>query len=393
MPADESSNGGVGQQGFWSYVRRDDDDERQRISQLAQLLSDRVRHRTGEAFPIFLDRITIGWGADWEARIDEALLSTTFFIPIITPSYFLSEACREELLRFTSSAKALGLEELVLPIYYTAVPELDSPEPSDELMRLVKRYNWELFQVEALEDIESSVHRKGVDRLARRLLEAAASANAKPTAETASTAVVAEPTAPADASGDAGESGPDGESEDDQEESPLEILAAGEEAIARLNETMTEQISPIMGEMGAEAEEATKGIQQADNQGKGFAGRLRVSREYAVRLTDIADRLEPAVRIFLEDLLSVDAMVQLLFRMKEEQGDAVGDLSAFIDGVRSMAEGAETGLGASEGLADSVRTNASWSKDLRRPSARIETALRQIADARLITRGWLEHLE
>jgi hypothetical protein len=132
-----------GRSGFWSYVRQDDIDEAGRISDLSTSLSKKVRLLTGQEFPIFLDRNSIGWGDDWESRIEEALEGTTFFIPILTPSYFLSENCRKELLRFSSTATALGLKELILPIYYVTVPELESPSPSgDDLINLVRRYQW-----------------------------------------------------------------------------------------------------------------------------------------------------------------------------------------------------------------------------------------------------------
>ena len=370
-----------GARGFWSYVHRDDDDEGGRIGQLAKLLEARVRFLTGSDFHIFLDRASIGWGDDWAARIDEALLSTTFFIPIVTPSYFLSEECRRELFRFASSAASLGLRELVLPIYYADVSEMNSPEPADELMALVHRFNWEDFRDAALEDVDSSVHRKAVHQLAEQLIERAESADAKPALD--------RPVPPV---------GPEGSRDDDGDESEesegvLEILSEGEGALPRLNDLMTKELAPLMQRMGEEAERATAEIESSDARGKGFAGRLTVSKKYARQLAAIADELEPTTRRFIEELLSVDQMVELIFRLTAESPEQATELQAFFDGVRSMAEASEAGLGSAEELASSVRSNARWSKDLREPSRRLETALRQIADARSITRGWLERLE
>lgn len=45
----------------------------------------------------------------------QALQETTFFIPIITPSYFRSEPCRKELLDFARAARQFGVEQLILP--------------------------------------------------------------------------------------------------------------------------------------------------------------------------------------------------------------------------------------------------------------------------------------
>src|SRR5262245_35542590 len=76
------------QQAFWSYVHQDDADEGGRIAQLAKLLAARVRFLTGAPLTIFYDQTDIGWGDDWRARLDQELLSTTFFIPVVTASYF-----------------------------------------------------------------------------------------------------------------------------------------------------------------------------------------------------------------------------------------------------------------------------------------------------------------
>ena len=51
-----------------------------------------------------------------------------FFIPILTPSYFTSEACREELEKFLRAEADRGRNDLVLPIYYI---ECDVMEDED----------------------------------------------------------------------------------------------------------------------------------------------------------------------------------------------------------------------------------------------------------------------
>lgn len=57
----------------------------------------------------------------------------TFFIPVITPTYFRRSECRKELMRFAQEAKEQQAEKLILPIYYIEVPELESDAaPADE---------------------------------------------------------------------------------------------------------------------------------------------------------------------------------------------------------------------------------------------------------------------
>jgi TIR domain len=279
-----------GQQAFWSYVHKDDDDESGRITKLAAILAARLRLLTGEDFPIFCDKEVLAWGEDWAMKIDEALLSTTFFIPIVTPSYFSSESCRDELLRFSSSAKALGLEELILPIYYVDVADLNSPGPSgDELVELVRRYHWEDWRQTALEESESSVYRKAVHDLATKLLARAAQADEKPTEVSTQTRSAADARrvrrAARKATGnhlaEDEEEEPAEEDESDEAatapeelEDRLSVLAEGESALPRLQQRL-EHVPPIMEQMSTDAIEATEAMHQSDARGKGFCGATR----------------------------------------------------------------------------------------------------------------------
>jgi hypothetical protein len=81
---------------FLSYTRFDDRRERGKISQFRQELADEVRAVTGQPFEIFQDIDGIGLGEHWRGKLDEMLDHARFFIPILTPSYFTSEPCRDE---------------------------------------------------------------------------------------------------------------------------------------------------------------------------------------------------------------------------------------------------------------------------------------------------------
>ena len=161
--------------GFWSYVQQDNDGDHGRILALAHDLEEQYRIQTAEMLRLFLDREDIDWGEAWKERIDTAIAGTTFFIPIITPSYFRSPECRRELLKFAREADRLGLGELVMSILWVRVSELeDNPEQSeDEAVRLVAKYNWEDLRAERLEDRDSSAYRKAVAALAEKLAERA----------------------------------------------------------------------------------------------------------------------------------------------------------------------------------------------------------------------------
>lgn len=113
---------------FLSYVNEDDKHDRGRLSQFCQRLSGEVRIQTGEAFNIFQDRKDIAWGQQWQERLDTSLDSVTFLLPIITPAFFESTACRAELERFLKREEELGRSDLILPVYYVNCPILNDKE-------------------------------------------------------------------------------------------------------------------------------------------------------------------------------------------------------------------------------------------------------------------------
>lgn len=99
---------------------------------------------TGKAFKIFQDKNDIKWGQKWKERLEGTLLSVTFLIPIITPSYFNSKSCREEFDRFLLREKQLGDDRLILPIYYLHSDVIsDSIEVGDDaIAKVVASRNW-----------------------------------------------------------------------------------------------------------------------------------------------------------------------------------------------------------------------------------------------------------
>ncbi len=93
---------------FWSYTHEDDKHEDGAIVRLAERTGEEYSLLTGERLTVFVDRNDLAWGEHWKQRIDDALVSTTLFIPVITTRYFASEECRRELFRFARHDSADG---------------------------------------------------------------------------------------------------------------------------------------------------------------------------------------------------------------------------------------------------------------------------------------------
>jgi len=104
--------------GFLSYAHYDNSLDDGLIVKIAQRITAEVRAQTGETFDLFIDRDDIKWGQTWRTRIEESVDASSFFFPILTPSYFKSTVCKEEAERFLSRENSLNRSDLVLPIYY-----------------------------------------------------------------------------------------------------------------------------------------------------------------------------------------------------------------------------------------------------------------------------------
>jgi formylglycine-generating enzyme required for sulfatase activity len=129
--------------GFMSYARTDDSHENGKLSEFRVRLSGEVRMQSGDMdFDIFQDHLHIAWGQKWEQRLDDALDSVKLLIPIITPMFFRSEACRAEVARFSLREKQLGRDDLIFPVYYVNTKELEdkAKREQDAIARVISRH-------------------------------------------------------------------------------------------------------------------------------------------------------------------------------------------------------------------------------------------------------------
>src|SRR5690242_15064781 len=124
---------------FMSYARFDDQHADGWITRFREQLSAEVRAQTGKDFAIFQDRNDIAWGQNWKRRIDEALDTVTLLIVIITPSFFHSQACRDEVSKFVDRERVLGRDDLILPVYYIGTQQIDDPaaREADDMARVL----------------------------------------------------------------------------------------------------------------------------------------------------------------------------------------------------------------------------------------------------------------
>jgi len=361
--------------GFWSYVRDDDTAEGGRITQLGHDIAAQYELLSGQPIELFVDQSSLLWGDDWREKIDEALGSIAFFVPVVTPRYFQSAECRRELQRFVARAELLGLNKLILPLVYADISSLHEEDPADEVARLVKKYTWvDWCQLRFCDRHEGS-YRRAVAELAERLLTAETSLTAEP-APIAEVAAV----------------GP----EADEPPGLVDLIAQAEKALPQWTVTMAELVQ-LIEVIGDHSRKASDEINKRDAQGAGFAGRLAVLRQFAKTLAGPSERIVELSSDFTSYLYQVDQGFKALIEQAPEEardnGLARQQVCEFYRIVSELSRSARDGLAGIQSMVDSISEVEPLSRDLRPVLRTLRMGLTAMVEGQAVTDEWLRLVE
>ena len=133
--------------GFFSYSRNDDEGDGGAVSALANRIFFELRTQLGrnsENFKLWRDKEALATGDQWKEKLREAVSQSVFFIQMVTPSAMNSGFCRFEFESFIEREKELGRDDLMFPILYVSVPELDAkPASTDPVISIVKERHYD----------------------------------------------------------------------------------------------------------------------------------------------------------------------------------------------------------------------------------------------------------
>jgi hypothetical protein len=360
--------------GFWSYVRKDNDGDHGRILSLAEDLREQYRIQTAETLELFVDRESIQWGEAWEHRINSAIAGTTFFIPIITPSYFRSQACRQELLKFVREAERLGLEQLLMSVYWVKVSELEeTPEQSaDEAIRVVAKYNWQDLRSESFEERDSSVYRKAVRELAAELAKRADLARR----------VGDVPPSPV---------GLDSVSEPDTESNDgpgiIDSFATTEEALPRAGVLLQEigaQMESINSMMGGFGER----VEVASSRGQKMKAVLTLTNRLAHEMSEPASKIANAGREYGQVLAELDPAVHMQIDMIEAQDELTPDHEEYLREIVGLVAAAHEAQPGFESVLAGAESASTFSRSLRTPLSEMRSGVLGVLDGNAIIEEW-----
>jgi TIR domain len=127
--------------GFFSYSRNDDEGDDGAVLNLANRIYRELRSQLGrndQNFKLWRDKDALAAGEHWKEKLKEAVSEAAFFIQLVTPSAVNSGFCRFEFESFLEREKELGRNDLVFPILYISVPDLEAATADDAVISIVK---------------------------------------------------------------------------------------------------------------------------------------------------------------------------------------------------------------------------------------------------------------
>jgi TIR domain len=163
--------------GFFSYSREDDRGFHNELSALRIRIQDELRAQLGRTprnFRLWQDKEAIAAGKIWQAEIETAVGQSVFFIPIITPTFVASEFCGRELESFLGREKSLDRSDLIFPILYMDVPELEDSDirHHNSVLSLITQRQYSDWRRLRHRDVQSTDVKEAVERFCVHIRDA-----------------------------------------------------------------------------------------------------------------------------------------------------------------------------------------------------------------------------
>jgi hypothetical protein len=155
---------------FLSYCQDDNYDGK--LSRLKDRFEKELKVVSGKKYIVFQDIKSIGWGENWRNKINNELKATPFLLPIITPSFFSSQVCCDELSEFIKIELKRKRDDLILPLYYVTVSEMEQKSISNELIISIKEHNYLDFRETRIIDEKSIDFQREIVKLAKKANDA-----------------------------------------------------------------------------------------------------------------------------------------------------------------------------------------------------------------------------
>lgn len=356
--------------GFLSYARHDDDHDGGSLTQFRQTLQGELRSQTGVIIPIFQDRDDILWGQAWSSRLDSGIDGATILIPIVTPSFLTSAACRKELQRFLDREQALGRDDLIFPLYYIRTPPLENPG-DDPFARVLAERQYRDWRENRFEPVDSPPIRRAIASLAEEIIAAFDRDNG--------------------GGGDAASPLPvvDDDPWPDNELGFVERIDLMETAFPAVSITL-DRVGGIMKTITEVTEASTEEVERSNRPGSPSGAKLAAIRRFQERLEGPVSDFEAAgaeyEELLAQTTIGLRALVETTVSRAEPEDAAA--TRGLADSLVEVETQADVGLKSLEGFYTAVEGLLPLSSTLRPVLKRLMQATSQILESRPVIAEW-----
>lgn len=355
---------------FVAYVRADDEADGGRILQIARDIGHQFAAITANQLDLVIDQDHLRWGDGWRTTLTDAVTHANFLIAFISPRFFLSVECRRELELFLRTATEFGRRELVLPILYIDVPDLNE-DSDDHLKQAIATIQRVDFTDVRFEDPGSSIYRRAVYNLALELSNRTNGLSDPATDPVVLPALVSE------------------SSEGDPEEPGLlDLLSEGIDGPSGMLAAMND-ITAAVVELGELMTDSTSRMVTNADPKRMVANRVLVSNQLAKALEPVADRVEEAAQRYRSSLDQSSAVIEALFGFGAHGAgrETAIDLARSLIKLEGELHGAFT---SAEEFIELLRGIENFSRSLRRPISRLRGAIQTIRDTEPLVFVWAD---
>ncbi len=159
---------------LFSYSHTDDEYHRNILTIMASVMNEAVHIHSGrrDVLEVVYDLRNIDVGDEWKNRIDLMIGEARIFIPILSPSYFESDECMDELRKFLAHLENDEKRRVIMPIRFvdfdTSLLEQDTAA-SKLLQRQHVDWTWLRFKVDDIKKSEQVT--KAIDAFGYQLVK------------------------------------------------------------------------------------------------------------------------------------------------------------------------------------------------------------------------------
>ena len=353
---------------FWSYAHKDEENSRGAVLELLESIKAEYELQTGDELEVFVDKDAIEWGSNWKDAINEAIMNTVIFIPVLTPTYLKRPSCLGELRNAVSVIREEKAFYGLLPIRFINIDNALRTFPDDDLANTLQDTQAENFYELNTRDPDSKEYREYVTRLVSKIitLDQSLCENSSDRIERNADAM-----------------------KNDIQDGFLDRLAKLEfegENQAKILDNMTQ----VMEAIGQLAQSKTAEIESADANHKGFSAKLLITRDMAKELNPLAEKFYAHCREFTQSVdnmgSGIDAYIDICRYYGGERSEE------FESGIHCLIRNTAQAFDNCESFGKAVSIIGKMSRDLRGPANIIQKSLDLFCSTQCQFRKWNEGL-